>query len=102
MRNVGGSTAPVGVGAHPYLRVGDHPVEDLRITVTGTQYARTDERMIPVAVEPVDGTPMDLRSGVRLGDVDIDVALTGFAVVDGRVEHHLRRPGRSRCRALGR
>ncbi len=92
VRNVGARPAPFGAGAHPYLRVGTHPVEDLVVTVSGTRYARTDERMVPVAVEPVDGTPMDLRAGARLGDVEIDVALTGFDVENGRVEHRLRAP----------
>jgi len=92
LTNAGTAAAPFGVGAHPYLRVGEHPVGELVITVSGGAYARTDERSIPVAVEPVDGTPMDLRSGVRLGELEADVALTGFAVSDGRVQHRLAAP----------
>jgi aldose 1-epimerase len=90
--NVGSGEAPFGVGAHPYVRVGDHPVSDLTITLSGTDYARVDDRLIPVAIEPVDGTPVDLRAGVRLADLDADVALTGFDVNDGRVEHRLEAP----------
>ena len=92
LQNVGEAAAPFGVGAHPYLRVGEHPVADLTITLSGTDYARVDERLIPVAVEPVEGTANDLRTGVRLSDLDADVALTGFAVSDGRVEHRLAAP----------
>ena len=92
LTNVGTAAAPFGVGAHPYLRVGQHPVGELVITVSGTEYARTNERSIPVAVESVDGTEVDLRSGVRLAGLDADVALTGFAVIDGRVEHRLAAP----------
>src|SRR4029077_3089148 len=40
--NVGSAAAPFGVGTHPYLRVGDHPVSDLVITLSGTQFARVD------------------------------------------------------------
>ena len=92
LQNVGEAAAPFGVGAHPYLRVGEHPVADLTITLSGTDYARVDERLIPVAVEPVEGTANDLRGGVLLSDLDADVALTGFAVSDGRVEHRLAAP----------
>lgn len=90
--NAGAAAAPFGVGAHPYLRVGAHPVSDLTITLSGTEYARVDDRLIPEAIEPVDGTANDLRHGVSLGVLEADVALTGFAVHDGRVEHRLDAP----------
>jgi len=83
LTNVGAQAAPFGVGAHPYLRVGERPVGELVITVSGSEYARTNERLIPVAVEPVDGTPLDLRSGVQLDRLDADVAVTGFAAAAG-------------------
>jgi len=92
LANVGTAAAPFGVGAHPYLRVGEHPVDELEITVSGTEYAPTNERSIPVGVEPVDGTDVDLRSGVRLAELAADVALTGFAVTKGRIEHRLAAP----------
>jgi len=92
LTNVGTDAAPFGVGAHPYVRVGDHAVSDLVITLSGTEYTRVDQRLIPAAIEPVDGNPNDLRAGVRLGDLDADVALTGFAVSNGRVEHRLDAP----------
>ena len=90
--NVGPDAAPFGVGAHPYLRVGAHPVTDLTITVTGRQYTRVDQQMIPVATESVDGTSNDLRGGVALADLDANVAITGFDVTDGIVEHRLDAP----------
>jgi len=92
LTNVGAAAAPFGVGTHPYLRVGEHPVDDLVITVSGTRFARTNERAIPVALESVVGTGLDLRSGVRLGELAADVALTGFTATDGRVEHRLSAP----------
>jgi aldose 1-epimerase len=92
LTNVGAEAAPFGVGAHPYLRVGLHPVGDLLITVSGTEYSRVDERLIPVAIEPVDGTANDLRGGVRLAELDADVALTGFARNGGLIEHRLDAP----------
>ena len=92
LSNVGTEAAPFGVGAHPYLRVGDHPVGELVITMSGREYARTDARLIPESIDPVDGTPNDLRGGVLLSGLAADVALTGFDVADGRVEHRLDAP----------
>jgi aldose 1-epimerase len=92
LTNAGGDGAPFGVGAHPYLRVGDHPIGDLVITLSGRDYAPTDDRSIPIGVQPVDGTPVDLRSGVRLDGLDADLAFTGFATADGIVEHRLDAP----------
>ena len=92
MVNVGAAAAPFGVGAHPYLRVGAHPVSDLVITLSGTEYTRVDDRLIPVEIESVDGSPNDLRAGVLLDELDADVALTGFAVHDGKIEHRLDAP----------
>jgi aldose 1-epimerase len=74
------------------VRVGEHPVGDLVITLSGREYARTDKRLIPESIDPVDGTPVDLRGGVVLSGLSADVALTGFDVVDGRVEHRLDAP----------
>ncbi|MEP6561313.1 MAG: aldose 1-epimerase family protein, partial [Nakamurella sp.] len=92
LTNVGSEAAPFGVGAHPYLRVGDHPVDDLTITLTASRYSRNDDKQIPVVTESVDGTVNDLRGGVRLADLDVDVPLTGFTVIDGRIEHRLDAP----------
>jgi aldose 1-epimerase len=92
LTNAGTDAAPFGVGAHPYVRVGEHPVGELVITLSGREYARTDARLIPESIDPVDGTPVDLRGGVVLSGLAADVALTGFDVVAGRVEHRLDAP----------
>ena len=92
LTNAGADAAPFGVGVHPYLRVGDRPVSELTITVTADRYLRTDEHLVPVGAAPVDGTPYDLRAPVPLADLDLDVALTGFRTVGGRVEHRLTAP----------
>ncbi|MGN2640020.1 aldose 1-epimerase family protein [Nocardia takedensis] len=75
--------APWAVGAHPYLRVGDFPIEDLILTAhAGTAYA-VDDRKNPTGEHPVDGTPNDLRAGVRVGDLDLDTAYGAVRPVDG-------------------
>jgi aldose 1-epimerase len=92
LRNVGEGSAPFGVGCHPYLRVGDAPMRDLVVTVSGTRMLETDERSLPVRELPVDGTPEDLRSGAALRGLDLDRAYTGLATEEGRVRHRLAAP----------
>ncbi|MEV0355879.1 aldose 1-epimerase family protein [Nocardia sp. NPDC050697] len=76
-------TAPWAVGAHPYLRVGAHPIEELALTLhAGTRF-EADDRMNPVAEHPVAGTPFDLRGGVRVGELDLDTAFGAVRPVDG-------------------
>lgn len=71
------------VGAHPYLRVGDTPVEDLRLTVHADTWFEVDDRKNPVGEHPVEGTDKDLRGGVRVGDLDLDTAFGGVRTRDG-------------------
>jgi aldose 1-epimerase len=92
IHNVGDATAPFGVGCHPYLRVGDTPMRDLVVTVSGERMLETDDRSLPVREVPVAGTPQDLRGGGALRDLDLDTAYTGLATVDGRVRHRLAAP----------
>lgn len=61
-RNEGGTAAPYGVGQHPYLAVGGGRVDDLLLTVPARSRLRTDDRALPVASEPVEGTAYDFRS----------------------------------------
>lgn len=87
------AAAPVAVGAHPYLCVGDTPVEELVVTVAAATYVEVDDTGIPTREVPVDGTPLDLRDGVRLGDVRLDNAYTDLASIDGLHRHRLHAPG---------
>ncbi len=90
--NLGSDRAPVAVGCHPYLRVGDVPVEDLRVTVRADTYLEVDERQVPVAAHPVTGTDRDLRDGARVGEVDLDTTYTDLHAVDGIRRHRLEAP----------
>jgi aldose 1-epimerase len=92
VHNVSDEVAPVAVGAHPYLRLGDVPSEDLTLTVqAGVRYP-TDENQIPVGEEPVAGTEFDLSVGRRVGDLDLDQGYGDVAVRDGRSRHRLEAP----------
>lgn len=81
--NLGERRAPYAAGTHPFLQVGDHPVEDLVLTVAAATYFDVDERLNPVAERPVDGTRFDLRPGARVGDLELDTAFGGVTHRDG-------------------
>jgi aldose 1-epimerase len=80
------SDAPFVLGAHPYLRLGEVPSEELTLTVRAATRLVADDRLIPRGSEPVSGD-MDLRQGRKVGDLDIDVALTDLEF-DGGVARH--------------
>jgi aldose 1-epimerase len=87
--------APFVLGSHPYLRLGDADVDNLVLTVAADTRLVADERLIPRSTEPVSGDS-DFRDGQRLGDLDIDVALTGLTFDGGAARHTLAAPdGRS-------
>jgi len=70
--NGGESDAPVAVGAHPYFRLGEVDTRELQLTVHASSHFELDEKLIPVAQKPVDGTEFDLRAPRRVGDLDLN------------------------------
>ncbi|WP_066518064.1 aldose 1-epimerase family protein [Curtobacterium ammoniigenes] len=85
--------APFAVGNHPYLRVGAVPIEDCVITLPAATAFTTDAQSIPTGTQPVDGTPLDLRGGVRVGDADLDTGYTDIAAdAEGIRRAHLQSP----------
>lgn len=85
--NAGDRRAPYAVGSHPFLRVGETPVEQLTLTVPASTYFEVDDRLDPIAESPVDGTPADLRHGPVVGDLRLDTAYGSLAhahPVEGR------------------
>lgn len=83
------AAAPVAVGAHPYLRVGDVAVEKLVVTVSGETYLEVDEKQIPVGERPAAGSPYDLRHGAHLDDLRLDTAYTDLQEIDGAYRHRV-------------
>lgn len=81
--NLGDRSAPYATGAHPFLRIGDTPVDDLVVTVAAATYFEVDDRMNPVAERAVDGTEYDARTGRRVRDLDYDTAFGGVTPRDG-------------------
>ncbi|HET9349536.1 MAG TPA: aldose 1-epimerase family protein [Arthrobacter sp.] len=87
--------APFVLGAHPYLRLGEVPSEELTVTVHAGTRLVTDERLIPRRTEPVGGD-FDLRAGRTVGDLDLDSAYTDLEFDAGIARHTLSAPdGRS-------
>ena len=92
MQNVGSTDAPVALGAHPYLKIGDVPTGELVLRLAADTHIDVDERMNPIGETPVDGTRFDLRAGVRVADLDLDDGFGGVTVRDCRGEHSLTAP----------
>ncbi|MGW6279389.1 aldose 1-epimerase family protein [Kribbella sp. NPDC055071] len=76
--NVGASAAPYGYGTHPYLSVG-RPIDECVLEFGADQWLEVSpERLTPVGLAPVDGSPYDFRGGRVIGSLDIDNAFTGL------------------------
>ena len=79
-RNLSTARAPYATGSHPYLRVGDAPIAELELTVPASTYFAVDERLDPTGELDVAGTPYDVRTPHRVGDLAFDTAF-------GAVQH---------------
>ena len=83
--NMGSSTAPVGLGSHPYLVGGEGRVDDWLVRIPAAVVMLVDEALMPVCVEPVSDTAFDFRLSHPVGDLFIDHAFTGLIPdADGR------------------
>jgi aldose 1-epimerase len=57
--NEGLRSAPIALGAHPYLRVGAADTADLTLQLPASSVLDVDDRYLPVARRAVTGTPDD-------------------------------------------
>lgn len=74
VRNRSAHRAPWAVGTHPFLRVGDAPVEELTLELAAEAYYPVDERLNPVAGATALDEQTDLRRPQRVGDLRLDTA----------------------------
>ncbi len=81
--NLSNAKAPVAIGTHPFLTIGNVEPEDLVLTVNATTHFDVDARLNPRGEHPVDGTDFDLRAGRRLGELYLDDAWGGVVTVNG-------------------
>ena len=74
--NTGSEAAPYGSGQHPYLTLGTAVVDPLVLCAPGGTVLIEDERGIPCAREPVDGTDFDFRRPREIGATRLDDGFT--------------------------
>lgn len=86
--NRSGVDIPFALGAHPFLRIGDVPSEELTLTVNAATRLLTNEELIPTGAEPVEGS-FDLRKGRKAGGLDLDTCFTDLVFEQGRCRHTL-------------
>ena len=72
--NVGVEAAPYAVGTHPFLRVGDHPIDSLTITARTVEHVIVDARLNPTGLEPTAGGEFDLSTGRLIAELELDDA----------------------------
>jgi aldose 1-epimerase len=94
--NIGAVSLPFGYAAHPYLSVGEDAVDDIVLELPADSFLEVDDRLLPIAVKPVQDTEKDFRSAHALGSVGLDTAYTGLRRADdGRWRVKLARGQRS-------
>ena len=92
VHNVSAVKAPVAIGTHPFLTIGDVPSEELVLTINAATRFEVDERLIPTGEKPVDGTRYDLRGGRTLADVYLDDAFGQVEMIDDVSRHWIEAP----------
>jgi aldose 1-epimerase len=90
--NVGSACAPVAVGAHPFLALGDVPTDALTLTVSADHHIDVDARLNPIGVTSVEGTDWDLREGRLVATLELDDAWSGVTMTEGESVHSLAAP----------
>ncbi len=74
--NLGATTAPYGIGFHPWLSPGAGAVDDCTVQVDADRHVTVDDRLLPTGTEPVAGD-FDLRSVRSLAGLELDDAWVG-------------------------
>lgn len=99
--NLSRAAAPYASGAHPYLSLGDGPIDGWVLRVPASTRSLVDDRKLPVGRERVAGTAYDFRSPRPIGDLVLDDAFTDLERdPSGRVTLELRDPASGRRVAL--
>jgi aldose 1-epimerase len=100
--NAGSRTAPYFSGAHPYLTVGEGPVNSWELTVPAATRNEVDPtRKLPKGLVPVEGTEFDFRISRPIKGTELDHAFTDLdRDEDGRATVVLLDPETGRSLAL--
>lgn len=93
--NIGAEAVPFGYAAHPYFTVGEDVVDDIVLQLPAASYLEVDDRLLPLEIKSVEGTPEDFRTAHALGSVGLDTAFTDLIRdPDGLARVKLRRGDR--------
>ncbi len=94
LENTGHRSAPVALGAHPFLRLGSVPTDELTLYINAATHIEVDERLNPSGITTdVAGTRNDFRAGQLVGVVDLDDAWSDVRrEEDGSSLHYLEAP----------
>lgn len=76
LTNRSATPAPVALGTHPFVTIGDVDPHELVLRVPASTAFDTDERMLPTGTRPADAA---LHDGIRLGDAALDTGFTDLA-----------------------
>ncbi|WP_410564355.1 aldose 1-epimerase family protein [Amycolatopsis sp. cmx-4-61] len=89
IRNEGEQAIGVGVGTHPYFRIGDVPTDELTLTLPASRVRPSlpDEQMPYAPEQDVEGTEYDFRAGRVLAGVNLDTAFGGLAAAEDGTHH---------------
>lgn len=79
VQNVGAEAAPVALGAHPYLCLGEQDVATLDVEVSARTTLLLGDDHLPLDQMSVLGTPYDLRRGSPVGQMPGHAVYTDFA-----------------------
>jgi aldose 1-epimerase len=77
--------APVAVGVHPYVRVGDATAASLRVQIDADTTMLLARDNLPSGTVPVGGTPFDVRIPTPIASAPAHAAYTGLRAHQGRV-----------------
>jgi len=92
------TTAPFGIGFHPYVTVGTDRIDDAHLTVPAGEHLATDERGLPLGKHAVIGSEFDFLAPRPLGATRLDTAFTTLMRdPDERAVAVLERPDRQRA-----
>lgn len=96
-RNAGRTALPYANGFHPYVSVGTTSIDGCMLRMPAEKWLPTNERQIPIGVDPVAGTRYDFRSPRAIAGDRLDTAFTGLIRDgDGKARVTLTAPDRSR------
>ena len=94
--NLSDSTAPFGLGFHPYLGVGTATIDPVRLHVPARGRLLSDRRALPTGEMAVAGSAFDFTAGRPIGPMVLDTCYTDLERHDGVARARLEHPDGSR------